>query len=279
MPRTTLLLICLLALGVNLAWAQHGTANLSSAVPWQAEKSQVTGEVRLFEGSGNETAALSLRGRVGEGLEGELCYFTMDTEGEGAVNGAVRRSEMDLVAVNMKWLLNQGSTRIGLRAGLEMPATAPTGTNTATGGYAAQRDVIPTLSLPMEWGDPSAVSLFLEPKVAWFEENLSGNTTATTPGFGSVLVVGGGVAYNAGAIRLMGDATVVLAGDNSIDKTTNKVTDDLVWSAGASWEAGGSCALTVSAFATNAFGPTPATSLLATPDQCIGTGLSVSGEF
>lgn len=279
MRRATVLVICLMVLGVGLAWAQEGTPNLSSAVPWQAEKSQVTGEVRLFEGSGNATVAISLRGAVEEGMDAELCYFTMDTEGEGAINNAVRRSEMDLVVVNLKWAVSGGSPKVAVQPGLEMPRSAPTGTNAATGGFAAQRAVIPTLSVPMEWGDPAGLLLILQPKAAWFKSNIPDSTGGITEGFGHVLALGVGVVYNAGAFRLIGDATTVLSGDNSIDEATNNVTDDLVWSAGASVDAGGRYDLTISVFATNAFGPTPATSLLATPDQSIGTGVCVSGEF
>jgi len=285
MPRAAVVTgwLMVLALGFGLACAQEGTPNLVSPVPWQGENTKVTGEARFFEGSGNETVALSVRSRLDQSSDVEVCYFSMDTRGEDPIGGAVRRSEADLLSVNAKWLLKDGSVKVALRPGLALRLTRPTGANTSTGAYAAQGGSIPTLSLPMEWGDPESGLLMLQPKAAWFKDNIPNSVGGVTKGFGSVIALGVGAVYNVdyhlGSFGFVGDATVVLSGNNSIDETSNTVTDDLVWSAGVRWDAGGRYDLNVVIFATNAAGPTPAMSLIAAPDQSSAVGARVSGEF
>lgn len=282
MSRVPVVVVCLIVVGLGsgLVWAQQGTPNLPSAVPWQADEINLTGEARFFEGSGNETLAVSLRGRMGLGSEAEICYFTMDTKGEDPINEIVRRSEADLVALTFKWLVRGGARRVAVRAGMEVPVSSrPTGTNTDSGAFAAQGSVIPTLSLPLEWGDRASTLFIIEPKAVWFRDNIPNSIGGVTPGFGDVIVLGAGFCHNLGKFTLVADAAVPLAGDNSIDKNTNLVTDEVVWAAGVSWDVGGQHDLSIDVFSTSAAGPTPATSIIAAPDQSGALGISVSGEF
>lgn len=281
MPRLSHFVIYLapLVLPGGLAWSQEGTPNLPSAVPWRADAHRITGEVRFFEGSGNETLALRIRGRIDDSAGAALCFFAMDTRGEDAISGAVRESDLQLLALDFKRLLHDGAGRVGLRAGIELAILGPTGINTATGAIARQRGVIPSLSVPVEWGDPEDTLFIVEPKAVWFDDSIPDSGGGLTPGFGGILAVGGGVSEDLGLVTLVGDIAVVLAGDNSIDGQTNRPTSDFVWSTGVSWDAGGEHRPHVDVFITNAAGPTPAMSIIAAPDQSAALGVSISAEF
>jgi hypothetical protein len=281
MPRASHFAIYLapLVLAGGLAWAQEGTPNIPSAVPWKADTHRITGEARFFEGSGNETLALRIRGRMGDSAGAALCFFAMDTRGEDPISGAVRESDLQLLALDFQRLLHDGLRRVGLRAGVELAILGPTGTNTATGAVARQRGVIPSLSVPVEWGDPDDILVIVEPKAVWFDDSIPNSIGGITPGFGDVIALGGGVSQDLGRFTLRGDIAVVLAGDNTIDGNTNRPTRHFVWSTGVSWDAGGEYHPHVDIFITNAAGLTPAMSIIAAPGQSAALGVAISGEF
>ena len=70
MSRTAMvvMLVAIIVLSVSGAWAQYGTVNLPSAVPWQEDGTEVTAQVRLWDG-GNETYDINLRGSLGKASE------------------------------------------------------------------------------------------------------------------------------------------------------------------------------------------------------------------
>ena len=116
------------------------------------------------------------------------------------------------------------------------------------------------------------------PRYVGFDDRPRLGDGTTIAGFGDVIAVGIGVLHEAEEFSVVGDLVLVVDGDNSIDEVTNLPTDELVWSAGGSWH-GEESSVRVDLFVTNAAGPTGASSIIATPDQSVGVGLRVSGEF
>lgn len=281
MSRTAMvvMLVAIIVLSVSGAWAQYGTVNLPSAVPWQEDGTEVTAQVRLWDG-GNETYDINLRGSLGEASEVQIGWFSMSIEGDDPINDAVRASDLDLMTLSLLVTLPDTPWAMAVRVGAEFPTDVPRGVNTATGGVAAQRRAIPVISLPMQWGVADDVLVIVEPKGVGFDADMAASDgSGIVEGFGDLFMLGAGVRYTAGAIDLFADAAYPISGDNSVDENTNAVEKELAWSAGGSYFVGGSHDWTVDVFATNTAGPSPATSAIATPDQSIGVGVGVGGTF
>ncbi len=260
------------------AWAEgFGTANLPDAEPWQSDTQLLSGEIRLWAGD-NQTYALRGLSRVGTDLDAELTLFTMDTSGEDAIAGTVRASRATLIGLNFKWLAHRDERlTVSVIPGVEFPIGDMEGTNTTIPATAISDDIIPVLSVPIQWRSEQGILVTLVPRYIGFDEAPAVGAQ-TIEGFNDVIAIGAGAWYGRGRFALHADAQVVLEGGNTIDPANNRVTDDLVWSAGGAWspEAGD---WQVDLFATNAAGPTAATSIIATPDQSVGVGVRVSGEF
>jgi hypothetical protein len=274
--RVTVCLIMICA-ATGMAFAQMGTPNLAPATPWQTADVEAAIEARVWAGDGNETVAVSLRGQMDDNADAQISYFMMNTKGEDPINGAVRQSDLGLLGFAFTWPVAEGSTRVSFRPGFEFVVSGAEGTNTITGQSARWSDPILTLGVPVEWDLSRDTMILIEPKAALFESRARTSFGTTIDGFGTVIGVGTGVIHHMDGWQLFGDATVIVDGNNSIDKNTNAVTDELVFSGGVRWEAGSDW--TVDVFATNAAGPTGATSLIATPDQSIGIGVRVGGVF
>ncbi len=283
--RHSLTAVAVLALlaSSGVAWAEsYNTPNLPSAEPYQQEGGVGGGELRLFNGDGNQTFAAGVRVRAGEETEAEFTIFTMDTSGEDPIADVVRDSTATLVGLSFKWLAyqeasNSGQTTVSVMPGFEIPIGNLEGTNTEIPATALSDDVIPTISVPVEWMNARGTRLKLVPRYIGFDDSPSVGDE-TIDGFGDVFAVGFGVSHPLGEYSAMGDVQLVLTGENSIDDATNDPTSDFVWSVGGSWQPEDDD-VRVDAFLTNAAGPTAATSIIATPDQSIGLGLRVSGEF
>lgn len=261
------------------AWAQFNTANLPTAEPWQSEGTLATGEIRFFEG--NQTYAASVRsGRAGQDMDVELSLFYMDTSGEEAVAGTVRDSEALLLGLNLKWLARrEGNMTVSVIPGLEYPLDDMEGTNTDIPATATSDDIIPVLTIPVEWRLEDGTRLTVAPRYVGFDEAPEFAAGETIAGFGDVIAVAGSVVHPCRGYLLHGDLAVVLDGDNSINENTNQPTDELVWSAGATWLGEEGSDYTVTLFATNAAGPTAATSIIAAPGDSVAVGLRATNEF
>lgn len=254
----------------------YGTANLPTAEPWQSPSVLVSGEARFWEG--NQTWAARARTRVGQDLDAELTLFTMSISGEDPIAGAVRASDATLLGANFKWLAwrNERVT-ISVITGLEVPLGDMEGTNTAIPATAVTDDVIPVFSVPAQFAPIGGVVPTAVLHYVGFEESPRVTGGGTIPGFGDTLALGGSAYYRARDFALWADLQFVLTGNNTIDERTNRVTDEIVWSAGVSWFSTENWK--VDLFATTAAGPTAATSLLGAPDNSVAIGIGASGEF
>ncbi len=274
MWRTTVALVVIAAvLAVAPAAAQTGTWDIPSATTLEEGTTEVYTDVRFFEGD-NETWGLFLRGTFADNGEATFGYFDWDVTGEDPINGAVRRSSFSAVVADVKWQLRDSSPRVAFRAAADFKVGSATGTNTVTGGSAYVDGAIPTISFPIEFGNPDGILWILEPKVTWFDTRMPTDVGPSIEGFGTAIMIGGGVCYPVSdRFTFIANAAYPINDSNSIDEATNEVTEELVWSAGvkadlgSGWDAG--------VFATTAAGPTPATSSIATPDQSIGVGVRV----
>ncbi len=279
-PAMVVMVVAMFVVCLSGAWAQHGTVNLPSASPWLEDGTEVTAQVRMWDG--NETYDINLRGSLGSSSEIQIGWFSMSTAGDDPVNAAVRSSDLDLMTLSVLTILSEPDSdwRAGLRAGAEFPTDVTRGANTVTGGVASQRRAIPVISLPFEWGNPDRLIVIVEPKAVGFDADMTASDgSGIVEGFGNLMLFGAGVRCKVGGVDLFADAAYPLTGDNSVDEATNRVEKALAWSAGGSYFVGGSHDWTIDIFATNTAGPSPATSTIATPDQSIGVGFGVGGTF
>lgn len=279
MRRYLYLLVGLMAMAglAQLAAADgYGTANLPTAEPWQSSSVLVSGEARFWEG--NQTWAARARTRVGQDMDAELTLFTMSISGEDPIAGAVRDSDATLLGANFKWLAWQnGDVTISVIPGLEVPLGDLEGTNTALPLSAVADDVIPVLSVPVQFAPFDGIVPTAVLRYVGFEESPRVAGGGTIPGFGDTLALGGSAYRRFEEYALWADLQFVLTGNNTIDENTNAVTDEIVWSVGASWFAAQNWK--VDLFATTAAGPTAVMSLLGAPDDSIAIGIGASGTF
>ncbi|MFW6156685.1 MAG: hypothetical protein ACOC7J_05150 [Armatimonadota bacterium] len=266
------------ALTKELSSPGYGTPNLQCAEPWAEDSTLVWGEVRSWEAE-NWTFAAGARTRTGEDMDAELTLFTMDTSGEDRINEVVRDSEATLLGLNFKWVAHRkDQMTIAVIPGVEVPIGDMEGTNTQIPATAVSDDIIPVLAIPLEFISDRGTVFRVVPRYVGFDEAPRVDADTTINGFGDLFALAAGALHETEQFSLMADVAVVLEGDNSIDVATNAPTDELVWSAGGAWHAEDND-YRVDAFLTNAAGPTAATSIIATPDQSVGLGLRVSGEF
>ena len=279
MSRVAVVLMLMVAC-VGLAWGQQGTANLPSAVPWQSDDVQLSTEARLFSDTDNTTFDFNLRSRLDTNSEVQVGWFYMSTSGPDPIADTIRASELQLMPVHVLYQVADGTVRAAIRGGVELPTGTPVGINTDTRAFAAESRPIPTLSVPVEWGDPNNWLVIVEPKGVGFDADMmASDGSGVVEGFGNLFILGAGVRHNAGSLSLFADAAYPLSGDNTINEDTNAVEQGLAWSAGGTYVFGGSHDLTVDLFATTSAGPTPATSTIVAPDDCVGVGLRVGGRW
>jgi hypothetical protein len=274
---TVAVIVAAVVLCACTAVAQVGTWNIPSASAWDNDDAESFVEGRWWDGD-NTTWGAFVRGQFDDNGEAIVGYFDWDALGEDPINGAVRRTDYSAVVVDLKCELTDGSPVISLRAGADLEGDDGRGQNTAMGGSAFTTGTIPVFSLPIEFGNPAGTLLILEPKVIFFDTQMPTNVGPPIEGFGTTIMIGGGVRYPiSGSLTAIADAAYPVNDSNSIDDTTNEVTEELVWSAGVSADLGGDW--TGDVFATTAAGPTPATSSIATPDQSVGVGVRVGKSW
>ncbi|MGI5817172.1 MAG: hypothetical protein ACOX9R_03625 [Armatimonadota bacterium] len=277
--------------GVCGAWAQgygapvdgmgntsYGTPNMQPAEPWAGDSPLVWGEVRTWKAD-NWTWAAGARAGVGNDMDAELTFFHMDTSGEDPIAGVVRDSEATLVGLNFKWVAHRGEKLlVSVIPGAEFPIGDTKGRNPALPATAVSDEIIPVISVPVEYTCPRGTLVRVTPRYIGFDASPELADGSTIDGFGNVLALAFGATHDFGQYSAMADGAVVISKYNSINKNTNRPTDEFVWSVGGSWHPTDR-PVRVDLFVTNAAGPTAASSIIATPDQSIGVGLRVSGEF
>lgn len=260
----------------------YGTANLPSATIWSVDEKCTWGEIRFFDG-GNPTFAAGLRMGTGEGAEAQVTLFTMDTSVEDGA-GAEIRSTGTLLGLNYKWLAHvRDEMTVSVMTGLDHPIAALERQNRATGQSASSSRLIPVLSVPIEWQGERGTTWRVVPRYVGFDSApkrwlADGTQDGTVDGFGQSTAIGLGVLHQEPQYSLMADAQILLIGENSWDLNANEPTRRMAWSAGGTWHAPEST-VRVDLFATNALGPTGASSLMVSSDNSTGVGLRVTGEF
>ncbi len=259
----------------------YHTPNLPSATVRAAEENHVWGEGRFF-GGGGCTLSAGLSMRAGEGAEAQFTLFTMDTSVEGAAEEKIEFSGT-LLGLNYKWLSHQDERMAAaVISGIEYPIERLKAERAETGDSARTDRLIPVFAVPLEWHDNDDTTWRIVPRYIGHEDRLwsyqpDGTQEGRVDGLGQSISVGVGVVHEQPDYSLMADLQLPITGHNSMSTETNEPTRVLTWSGGGSWH-GVNSALRVDIFATNAFGPTAASSLVANPDGA-GFGLRVSGEF
>lgn len=274
--------VCLVMVGLGTGWAQGaGTPNL---VPAAVHEGSTTGivDVRFFEGSGNETISIGFKGEMGKKSDASIMFLDLDNVGKDPISGVVRRSDLQLLALNWKWEFSSVDKGWGISfmPGFELATGGPRGTNSSTNAWAENDSFIPTLAVPMQKNAGSWTWL-VQPKAAWWDSNWSTSGGSTIEGFGSVVGIGLGATKRIGSrFTISADVTPIVSGSNTINKNTNEVDDDVVWGGALTWHCQRSSRPTnVTIFGTNAAGPTVATSLIAAPDNSTCFGVRVERAF
>ena len=235
-------------------------------------------EVRFWDGDGNETFAVGVTSKLGPRWDGTVMFLDMDVAGEDPIVEAVRASALQLLALDARWQMREGEWNVALNPGLEIVTKDATGTNTATGDSADWGDAIATLGLICEHRN-GPWTWVINPKLAFWEGSQVATNGQVVEGFGTVWGLGLGVRHQVNdQLQLTADVTPILSGDNTVNPDTNRMERDVVWGVGASYLVFPTHNAWLTVFGSNAFGPTPATSLLAAPDNsiCFGTRLTTS---
>lgn len=254
---------------------KFSNTNVPGAQPWPHDGAQWWGELRTWEGE-NWTYSAGARVAAGEESDVELTLFHMDTDSGDPIGTEVVESQATLLGLNYRWLAYESDAlTISVIPGAEYPLDDMEGNRE---GSAISDELIPTVSVPFEFVNKNGTIFRVVPRYVGFDETPSVAADTTIDGFGDVFALAGGVVHPMDQFSLSGDLALILEGDNSIDENTNEPTDEFIWAAGGSWQKQEDD-LRVDLFVTNAIGPTAATSLISTPDQSVGVGLRVSGEF
>lgn len=274
------MVIALMILPALAAVAQmEGTPNLASAKAYEGG-SYVWGDLRSWDGSGNESFALGIKGPMGNRSDVGISFYNATITGQDPVNNAVRTSNMQLLSLDMKWqLTSTGSWTISWMPSAAVATRRPTGFNTGTGAFAEQDEMIFAGGLLMErkFGSWNCI---INPKAAWWDSSMLASNGAMVRGFGRVVGVGVGLSKPVSRrFSFAADVTPIIDGDNAIDEVTNLLEDRLVWSAALSYHFGGSNPNVLTVYGTNAFGPTAATSLLASPESSVAFGVRFDHEM
>ena len=278
MRKYLLFVLALSLLAAVGAGADPGTANVPSAVAWQGP-TMWQAEARLYRG-GNNTLALGAVTRLAERTDLTVWYTHLNGDSHGDIAGALRESLWSGLSLELKQeLKDEGArTKIALLPALEWCWRQPKGTNAATGASAKMKRMVPSLAVPVQWPLREG-SVVLCPRVIFFDRNLPDSTGGTTRGFGTMFSLGAGVRYPAGRGTFIGDLARPFSGDNAVDEDTGIVARKTVWSAGWETPLGSGGDTVVSVYATNAAGPSLATSMIGTPGNGVGLGVRLGHTF
>ncbi len=231
-------------------------------------------------GGDDPLIALGLKGEAGEGRDCTVWYTHWDNDSADPIAGALRASRWDGLSVTLKQELSDeyDRYRLALVGGADFATSGPRGTNTVTGASAKMGPATPALALPLEWQSGQS-TIIVQPKVVWFRNNLPTTLGTTISGFGTIFTVGVGLVRPLWRGEIVADLAYPFAGDNVVDDATGGVEREIVWSAGWRTPLGAEDRTWLSVYATNAAGPTPATSVIGTPGNDVGLGVSLGRSF
>jgi hypothetical protein len=264
-----------------------GTPNLGTAAI-QTQDARWFVEGRIYdvddntqEWSDNTTFSLGFAAPINEKTEFNLAYSVINNTNADPIGGGALGTAWDrsVLAPYLKRVFsNDGDSAISLTIGADVALSQAEGTS--AGGTAYEDDFTPAAKLQLEWGDPGEVQWQLAAQVAFWDTWAATDVDGAIPGFGTVVGLGGGISVPMGAkLTLVGDVMGIAKGENVVNSTTGAMDNQLIWSAGGNWLLGGPSSSVLKVFATNAMGPTPATSIIGAPDNSVGFGLAWLREF
>lgn len=256
----------------------NGTLNLRSGAIYKGPH-VAWGEARFWEGDGNESFAVGVLGQVSDRWDGNITFLDMGIRGEDPIGGVVRESSLQLLAFDARRQLFDGNYKVTVNPGLELVPSHATGRNTATDAVADWGDVIWTCGLACERTYGSWTWIF-NPRLAAWRESVTASNDQEVDGFGTVVGLGLGVRRQMSSrLLLTADWTAIVSGENTLDEDTNELDREAVWGVSATYRLPRSrdCWLTI--FTSNAFGPTPATALLAVPGNSLCFGARAATSF
>ena len=285
---------CLAGLCVALLWpmvvavaagaVDDGTPNLGTAAIQQQDARWFV-EGRIFDTNedqqwyGNSTLSIGFAAPVNEETEFDLMVSALNNAGEDPIAGAIRESKRVVLAPYVKRCFSKdGNSTISLTIGADVALNQAKGVVGVSEAY--QNDFTPAAKLQLQWGSAGQVQWQAAAQVAFWNTWCATNIGGAIPGFGTVVALGGGVSVPMGnKLTLVGDVMGIVGGKNVINSVTNDVDTQLIWSAGGNWLFGGPFTTSLKVFATNAMGPTPATSIIGAPDNSVGFGVALLREF
>lgn len=279
---------------VAVAHGQNGTPGLGSAHTLQ-DGSQWFLEARTYELDGDDVAwedniTISLGGRapINDSAEFSLIYSrarAISNQREfGVIGGApdVIETKREVISPSIKWRLTGPTSRpaIALTLGSDVAVSRAVTYNRDTGAWAAEDAFTPAARLQAEWGRTGALQWQLAAQLAAWDAERVNNLGATVDGFGTVAAVGGGALWPISRRLVLGaDFMAPISGDNLLNEDTAELEDVVVWTAALDWNFSSFSNKRVSAFATNALGPTLGSSIIATPDNTMAVGLGLTLDF
>ncbi|MCE5236987.1 hypothetical protein LLH23_00665 [bacterium] len=271
--------VILLLVSTQAVMAQcGGTLNLRSGVAYKGANVGWT-DWRFWDGEDNKTYAFGLTGKVADNWDGSVTFQAAGTEGEDPIGGAVRKSDLQLLALDAGWQVRDTNWKIVLNPGCEFVTADALGTNAVTGESADWGDMIGTFGVVCE-RQYGSWTWIINPKLAGWKDDVVATNYQTVEGFGTVIGIGVGLRKQMDdRLVLMADVTPIISGDNSLDMDTNEVERTLVWGVGATYLLLPDSNTWLTVFGSNAFGTTPATSLLATPDNSVCFGVRAASTF
>jgi hypothetical protein len=284
--------LCLLALAIGPIAAQDaalGTANLASPNVLPGGDVRVSVDWRYWE-SGNDTVTGAIDYGITDTLQIGVTYANFDNVGQPPIAGALRASDLEGYGGTVTWQakpVEPGSWGVAIAPGVEYLDML--GTNLAIGANAGDEETVFTAEVP--FGIPDGDALWIiNPKVAVFPDDAPTSQPIGPPvaipqtieSFGTVVGIGLGIVAPLGSTGdwwVHGDATPIIAGDNTIHEVTNDLHRVLPWSFGVRWDTGLTDNSYLDVVITNAAGGTTATSLIAAPDRSVSVGGKLSVEF
>jgi len=280
-----LLVLCV----VTAASASDATPNLGTVAV--ADKASIFVDARIFDTASyqgtldNTVWSIGFKAPIDTDLDFSFMYSGFDVIGPDPIAGSVRESYRKVVSPALKFGLFK-SSKWTLELGADIAVSETFASNigaietaqSGSGSTAFFSSVTPAARLNFNLFKIGALKFKAAGQVAGWDTLPGTNGEGPIEGFGTVYALGGGVAWPWGKrITIVGDAMYPVGGSNYVNEDTGNVDTELVWSAGANLAAG-KCT-TLAAYATNAMGPTLATSIIGTPANGIALGLNLTHSF
>lgn len=283
--KTQLVVALLVGLlgAVAVAYAEDGTPNLGTAQINQVDSRWFI-EARHFDAGGtlgewqdNQTYSIGFSTPVNEKTEFGMMYASskiLTNEGLGSM-----RTDRKVLSPWLKYRINglEKNWALTLSLGSDIALEDAT-TRLGTTIVAKDDDFTPAARLQLEFG--KGVRWQLAAQGALWDNPRITNASPAVEGYDTLISVGGGLVWPVSSkLCLAGDVMVPVDGDNYFDVDTRQVDTEPVWSAGLSWKISPATNTTLSVFATNAWGPTLAESIIASPENAVGFGATLRRDF